>query len=88
MENNTLKSCPFCGSRKIVIERYVTTRARITHFFPNCQDCRCWETCLSEEEAIAVWNRRYDVYADMMNTLCPAPIIDEEDKIKSEFAVM
>jgi len=58
MRNNQLRECPFCGSFDVTIERYLSTRARITHYFPNCNSCRCWHSCLSEEEAVAVWNRR------------------------------
>jgi Lar family restriction alleviation protein len=58
LKNHKLAPCPFCGSTDVAIERYRVTRAQMTHYFPNCNNCRCWDSCLSEEEAVAVWNRR------------------------------
>jgi hypothetical protein len=55
---NELRKCPFCGSRDVTIECYVATRTRLKHYFPNCNSCHCWDSCLSREEAAAVWNRR------------------------------
>ena len=57
MIQEKMKPCPFCGGEAEVVS-YTTTRARIPQYHPNCKSCKCWESCLSEEEAIAVWNRR------------------------------
>lgn len=68
---NDLKSCPFCGSSNIRIERSekliwcgtLTHQVKTisTRFKCFCSDCSCGTSMrYSEEDARAAWNRRAD----------------------------
>jgi hypothetical protein len=68
-----LKSCPFCGSRKLFVNHGFATDV-------ECQECGASRGGSSDEEAEAAWNRRaQDVRGEAMR---------EAAKICNEYASM
>lgn len=52
-----LKPCPFCGSRKIEINRIDGTR----EYYLTCEECGIEQPLYpTADEAVGAWNRRAD----------------------------
>jgi len=61
--NNKVRTCPYCGSQKMMLARKVQRLGKflhITHYYVQCMICGYYVMGETEDDAINKWNEEDD----------------------------